>query len=153
MEQYLEVIGRLEHQKEVVRVKDIASEMEVTMPSVTAALKTLVAEGLVAHSPYEHVRLTGAGKAIAEQIQRRHDTLFQFLTEVLCVPVHEAERDACGMEHVVGAHTLNCLLEFLEFVKACPYGGRRRGMRVRMQGNMQLMEPADGQAIQFEGLR
>jgi len=136
MEQYLEVIGRLERQKDVVRVKDIASEMEVTMPSVTAALKTLAAEGLVAHSPYEHVRLTVAGKAAAQHVQRRHDTLFRFLTEVLCVPVHEAERDACEMEHGVGAHTLERLIEFVELVKACPYTERRYRMRRHAQRNL-----------------
>jgi DtxR family Mn-dependent transcriptional regulator len=132
MEQYLEVIGRLEHREEGVRVKDIASEMDVTMPSVTVALKTLEAEGLVTHSPYARVWLTAAGRAVAQQIQRRHDALFRFLSQVLYVPVHEAERDACEMEHGVGAYTLERLTEFVEFVRACPYVGRRHSMRLHV---------------------
>lgn len=124
MEQYLEIIGHLEDEKEVVRVRDIASEMGVTMPSVTAALKTLSDQHLVTHGRYEHVRLTKAGRAAARQVQRRHDVLFEFLTDVLRVPASKAGRDACEMEHFVSSTTLERLIEFVEFVKACPQGGQ-----------------------------
>ena len=125
MEQYLETIGHLEDEREVVRVCDIASEMGVTMPSVTAALKTLSDQNLVQHGRYEHVLLTKAGRKAAHQIQRRHNVLFEFFTDVLCIPVSEAERDACEMEHFLSSATLERLTEFLELVKACPYGGQR----------------------------
>lgn len=124
MEQYLETIGQLEHEKEVVRVRDIASEMGVTMPSVTAALKTLSDQRLVQHGRYEHVRLTQAGRKAARWVQQRHDVLFEFLTDVLGIPALVAVRDACEMEHFVSSIALQRLIEFLEFVKACPYGGR-----------------------------
>ena len=39
MEDYLEAISALKQKKKYVRVKDIAKEMKVRMPSVTGALK------------------------------------------------------------------------------------------------------------------
>ena len=124
MEQYLEIIGHLEHEREVVRVRDIASEMGVTMPSVTAALRTLSDQKLVRHGRYEHVRLTETGRMAAQQVQRRHDVLLEFLMDVLCIPASVAKRDACEMEHFMSSTALERLLEFLETVKACPYGGQ-----------------------------
>lgn len=122
MEQYLEVIGQLERDTEVVRVRDIASRMDVKMPSVTSALRSLASENLVRHGRYEHVRLTEEGRAAAQRVQRRHDVLLEFLTDVLGIPSETAEKDACDMEHFVSSLTLERLVQFIEFIKTCPRG-------------------------------
>jgi len=123
MEQYLEVIAQLERDREVIRVRDIASRMEVKMPSVTSALTSLASSDLIEHERYEHVKLTDEGRTVARRVQQRHDVLFEFLTDVLDIPPDRAETDACDMEHVISSMTLERLVQFIEFAKTCPCKG------------------------------
>ncbi len=114
LEDYLEVIFNLMAENRVARVRDIAREMGVQMPSVTGALKHLAEHGLVNYRPYEYVTLTTAGVRIARGMIRRHDILKRFLVEILRLPDEVAERDACGMEHALSEESLDRLMEFLE---------------------------------------
>ncbi len=122
MEDYLEAISILEENKKYVRVRDIASHMNVKMPSVTGALKSLSEKKLVNHEKYEYVELTEHGAMIAQEIRRRHSTILRFLTEVLNVAPAAAERDSCGMEHAISASTLDRLLKLIECLSECPSG-------------------------------
>ena len=135
MEDYLEAIFQLVQEKQVVRVKDIAEHLEVRMPSVTSALKTLKNHQLIHHERYGHVQLTQAGRKLAANIDNRHQTLVQFLTEVLEVPPDDAETEACQMEHAVSQQTLDRLIRLLAFMENCPRAGadwlRRLGRQWR----------------------
>jgi len=123
MEDYLEAVFQLLKEKQVVRVKDIARRLDVRMPSVTAALEVLKRHQLVRHERYGHVQLTEAGRRLAEGIDHRHQTLVQFLTEILEVPPEAAETEACQMEHAVSERTLDRLLRLLAFMENCPRAG------------------------------
>lgn len=114
MENYLETIRNLEKDKGVVRVKNIARELKVKMPSVSGALETLAKEGLISHEKYGYIELTNEGKRLAEAICSRHRTLFKFLTEVLGVDPKTADEDACKMEHTVSPPVLEKLVELVE---------------------------------------
>ena len=57
MEDYMENIALLLNENDVVRVKDIAQKLNITMPSVTAALQKLKEKGLVDYEKYGHVQL------------------------------------------------------------------------------------------------
>lgn len=120
MEDYLEVIWRLQRTRQVIRVKDIAAAMSVRMPSVTAALRTLANEGLVTHGRYAHVELTDAGRELAQQVSRRHVTLAGFLRDILQVDPGRADSEACELEHALTPETLHRLTGLLEFVRQCP---------------------------------
>jgi len=119
MEDYLETICRLEESKGIARVKDIAKRLRVRRPTVSGALQGLVSRGLVTHEPYEHVALTRKGLEIAREMTRRHEGIKRFLSAVLRVPEKAAERQACEMEHVIDRETLDRLVWFSEFVRAC----------------------------------
>lgn len=114
MENYLEVIYLLKLQRGNVRVKDIARKMEITMPSVSSALKNLEKQGLVSHDRYDLVILTPRGAGIAEEVYRRHRVIKDFLSQVLGLDAEIAERDACGMEHIISPETLESLVRFLK---------------------------------------
>ncbi len=101
LEDYLKAILRLERASQAVRASEIAEQLEVSRPSVTGALKTLAARGLVVHAPYGHVALTEEGVVIAEEVERRHVAIRDFLTRVLGVPEEKAETTACRLEHVL----------------------------------------------------
>lgn len=119
MEDYLEAIYNLKVRNQIARVKDIASEMNVTMPSVTGALRSLAAKGLVRHEPYESVDLTEHGLHHARDIAHRHSAVKEFLTGTLGLASEIAEEEACGIEHAIRPDTLDRLLKFVEFSRAC----------------------------------
>ncbi len=125
MEDYLEVIGQLGKKDEVVRVKNIARQLNVKMPSVTEALKTLAKDGLIRHEKYGYVELTQKGNRIAKEIYSRHQTLFKFLNQILRIDPRAAEEDACKMEHTISSTALKKLIEFIKNLESCPQRAKR----------------------------
>ena len=113
MEDYLETIHLLEKERRTVRIKDIAREMRITMPSVSSAVKNLENQGLVHHSRYDSVKLTQQGTQIAEAIYKRHRVIKHFLSEVLGLESDIAEKDACRIEHNISEETLKKLIQFI----------------------------------------
>jgi len=122
MEDYLEAISVLNEKKKYVRVKDIAKHMEVKLPSVTEALKSLADRNLVNHERYEYVELTDQGTMFAQEIRHRHNTVLRFLMEVLDMDQETAEKDACGIEHAISPATMDRLLKLIECMEGCPEG-------------------------------
>ena len=117
MEDYLETIAALKKMGEgIVRVRDIGKLLNVKSPTVNAALKTLARKGLVVHERYGFVNLTAKGEEVAREVQRKHDTLFKFLTTILDIDKVTASQDACKMEHSISSKTSIGLTKFIEFV-------------------------------------
>ena len=114
MEDYLKAILSLENERGAVRVKDIARKLDITMPSVSSALKNLEKQELVCHPRYDLVDLTQEGSRVAEDIYHRHQVIKDFLSQVLGLDAEIAEKDACGMEHAISQETFESLARFLE---------------------------------------
>jgi len=123
LEDYLETILFLIRRRRVARVRDIAKRLNVGMPAVTAALKTLSKRELVNYDPYQVVTLTDPGREVAEEISQRHFLLRQFLTDVLGLDGESADANACRMEHAVDEDLLQRLQEFMRFIHECPRAG------------------------------
>ncbi|MDH3215630.1 MAG: metal-dependent transcriptional regulator [Candidatus Krumholzibacteria bacterium] len=119
MEMYLKTILRLGQDDQPVRVKAIAESLEITMPSVSEALRTLKSKGLVLHPSYGEVKLSARGARLAEGINNRFVVLQRFLAEVLKVDEKTAEHEACEIEHVLGADTFMRLTAYLDFLSNC----------------------------------
>lgn len=124
MEDYLEAIYRLQREREVARVKDIAARLRVKMPSVSNALAALKQRNLVEHEKYGYVTLTQEGLARAEQVYRRHQALTRFLSDILQLDEDQAEAEACELEHALSGETLSRLIALIDFIKRCPRGGQ-----------------------------
>lgn len=114
LEDYLEAIYNLSEIGVSARVKDIARNMQVTMPSVTGAVRSLASRGLVEHKPYESVALTAEGTLKARGIADRHAGVKQFLVDVLGIDPADAESEACGLEHAIREDTLERLVAFVQ---------------------------------------
>lgn len=125
LEDYLETIYHIVQQKQAARAKDIADQMAVNSSSVTGALQSLAAKGLVNYAPYDIITLTVDGNRVAMDVIRRHEALQCFLEKVLSVESKEAEEAACKMEHDISPKILERLVQFLDFVDNCPIGGAR----------------------------
>ncbi|MBN2168710.1 MAG: metal-dependent transcriptional regulator [Actinobacteria bacterium] len=114
IERYLETIYELELSNEVVRVKDIARALDVTYPSVSEMLGRLAKDNLIKHGKYMHVSLTEKGARIARKLDKKHETIKRFFTEILGVNEETADREACEIEHVISDETLRKLVAYLE---------------------------------------
>lgn len=123
LEDYLETIHTIAQEKGAARPKDIADHLGVRAASVTGALKILAAKKLVNYAPYDVVTLTPAGKKIAKEIQRKHQAVLTFFTQVLDIDKDEVEEFACKMEHSIPDHVLERFIGFSEFVQRCPNRG------------------------------
>lgn len=121
LEDYLEAIYIISREKKVARVKEVAEFLDVKTSSVVGALKILKNKGFVEQERYGYIYLTAKGIKKAEEIYRKHNLLVEFLIDVLDLPKHIAEADACKMEHVLSKETFEKLAEFIEHFKKCPY--------------------------------
>ena len=99
LEDYLEAIVDIENRASVVRVKDVAEQLNVKRSSVSAALQTLAEKGLVDYSPYSVISLTHNGRGIANCICNRHKVLKELFVKLFDVEQDIAEKYACAMEH------------------------------------------------------
>ncbi len=114
LQDYLEAILNLSGSGELVRVTDIAESLNLAKASVNQALGVLRDQGLVEQDRYGPVSLTEEGRKYATTVQRRHETILDFLLTVLKVEPKTAEQDACRMEHAVSSETMEKLAIFLE---------------------------------------
>ncbi|MCL1965857.1 MAG: metal-dependent transcriptional regulator [Candidatus Bathyarchaeota archaeon] len=120
-ETYVETIDVLMRKLGYAVVTDIAKKLDVKSPSVTSMLKRLDSLGFVKYTPYRNVNLTSKGKSLAVFLNRRHKSL-QALLRLLGVDEVTAEKDACAIEHIVHASTLEKLEKFVDFVQNTPQG-------------------------------
>ena len=72
MENYLKAVFTLRQAYERVRCSDIAERMDVTLPSVSRAVKELEKMGHVSRDEDGSVALTPSGERIAAEIYERH---------------------------------------------------------------------------------
>ena len=115
MEDYLEAIRVLTDEHGVARVTQLSDALQVSKPSVTAAVGKLASEGLVTHERYGTVELTQRGSAIADDVWRRHEALWVFLTEILGVSEETAQADACKLEHHLSPVSTERLRRFVDY--------------------------------------
>lgn len=113
LEDYIEVVYVLIHEKRRARVRDIATALKVKMPSVVKGLSVLKKLALVTQEPYGDVELTVKGRRIATMILNRHTKIREFLMR-LGVSRRIADKDACLMEHVLSAETMDKISDFLK---------------------------------------
>jgi len=113
LEDYIEVVYVLIHEKRRARVRDIATALKVKMPSVVKGLSELKKLALVTQEPYGDVELTAKGRRIATIILNRHTKIREFLMR-LGISRRIADKDACLMEHILSAETMDKISDFLK---------------------------------------
>ena len=115
-ENYLETILMLSKQLPVVRAVDIANELGFKKSSVSVAMKQLREKEHIVVSSAGFITLTDSGRAIAEMVFDRHETITSLLTK-LGVPSEIADEDACRIEHVISNESFEALKSLLPSVK------------------------------------
>jgi DtxR family Mn-dependent transcriptional regulator len=105
---YIETVFELSREKGFARTKEIAEKLNVKMPSVTEMLKQLSDISLIRHEKRGKVFLTGAGKTLANELERRQSVLVQLFKYIGCSITH-SEKIACKIEHDIDRETVNRL--------------------------------------------
>lgn len=113
LEDYLETIYILIGEDRPAQVRDVAKLLDVKMPSVVKAIHELKKLGLVTQEPYANIELTEKGKLVARLVLNRHKLLCSFLMK-LGVSRKAADNDACLMEHILSAETLDKIRLYTE---------------------------------------
>ncbi len=124
IEDYIKTIYYISKKSKVVRVKDLSKSLNVKMPSVVNAVKTLESKGLVKHENYGYIELTQLGERIGEELKNKHEILAEFLIRVLQIDRETALKDACSIEHYLNPKTVDRVVNLLEFLKANPEHSR-----------------------------
>ena len=113
LEDYLESIYMLIEEGRSAQVRDVAKRLSVKMPSVVKAVRELKRLGLVTQEPYSNIELTQKGVSVARRVLSRHTLLRAFLMK-LGVSRANADKDACLMEHILSAETLDKIRLYTE---------------------------------------
>ena len=119
LEDYIETIYVLIKNKGAARVRDVAADLHVKMPSVVKAMAELKKLELVIQEPYGDIELTAKGRKVATGVLTRHTILKAFLLK-LGVTEKVADNDACLMEHILSAQTMDRIRDFLGKTSASP---------------------------------
>ena len=106
LEDYLEAVYVLIAEDRPAQVRDVARMLAVKMPSVVKAIHELKKLGLVTQKPYANIELTVKGTRVAKHVLNRHTLIRDFLMK-LGVSRRIADKDACLMEHILSAETID----------------------------------------------
>ncbi len=107
-EDYLEAILMQCEKNGSARSVEIASQLSVTKPSVSFAMKRLRENGYILMGDDNRITLTEAGEAIARRILERHELLTAMLMR-LGVNEETARTDACKIEHDLSDETFDAI--------------------------------------------
>ena len=113
LEDYLEAVYMLIAEDRPAQVRDVARMLAVKMPSVVKAIHELKRLGLVTQKPYSNIELTTKGCRVAKHVLNRHTLLRSFLMK-LGVSRKNADKDACLMEHILSAETIDKIRIYTE---------------------------------------
>lgn len=113
LEDYLEAIYRLSSHTGAACVRDVAKALNVKMPSVVKAIRELKRLELAVQEPYAAIELTAKERRVARSVLSRHTLLRDFLVRI-GVRSEVADVDACRMEHILSAETIDRIRIFTE---------------------------------------
>jgi DtxR family transcriptional regulator, Mn-dependent transcriptional regulator len=124
VENYVKTIYLLAQNSDggAVATGEIANALSVLPGTVTSMLKTLDESSLATYTPYEGVRLTSSGRALALRVLRRHRLIEQFLSETLNLTWDEVHQEAENMEHAVSDSLIDRIDAYLGHPPTDPHG-------------------------------
>lgn len=149
-ENYLKAIAEAESEGETVIPATLARWMTVSAPAVTMATRRLKKDGLVEVDGEGVIRLTSAGRDIANRVLHRHHLIERMLAEVFGMEWFKVHEEAEQLEHAVSADFERKLIEKLGSAGACPHGNiveMDTPEQRRARGLLRLDEVAEGARV------
>ena len=124
VENYVKAIYQLAYMADdgAVATGQISAALGVLPGTVTSMLNTLDESNLATYTPYEGVRLTRSGRALALRVLRRHRLIEQFLSQTLNLSWDEVHEEAEHMEHAVSDALVDRIDAYLGHPTTDPHG-------------------------------
>lgn len=120
---YLKAIWDLmEWSGEPAQLSDIVEKTGMKLSTVSGAIGRLTTQGLVSHTPYGAVELTGEGRSYALMMARRHRLLETFLVHALGYRWDEVHDEADRLEHAVSNTMIDRIDAALGHPRRDPHG-------------------------------
>ena len=112
-EDYVEMIYRIYLKNGNVKVKDVASELNIKPASVTKMVKKLDEKGVLEYKKYDYIKLTKMGYKLGDTLLKRHNTIYKFL-EILGLKedIHEETEK---IENTINYDTLEKINTLIDF--------------------------------------
>lgn len=105
-----------------VRSVDIASNLDISKPSVSAMLKKLSTQKYIKMQPYSQISFTAKGLREAKKLTYKHRIIEVFLHKILKYPKNKIHEEAHKLEHAFSYKAVKRLDSFLGYPKYCPNG-------------------------------
>ena len=112
-ENYLETIYMLKKKLGNVRSVDVATELSVTKPSVSVAMKKLREDGFITTDSDGGISLTEKGLSVAERMYDRHKIIAKALISI-GVSEEVAYDDSCKIEHHISDESFEKIKAHME---------------------------------------
>ena len=113
---YWKVLNLIAGTEGGLKRREICEKLNVKMPSVTGALRQLEKMNYIVYNTHYPVSLTSEGKAVADEVIRRHQVLMRFFSGILGLSLEKASETACRLEHVVDKDAVRRFVIFTEAI-------------------------------------
>lgn len=153
-ENYLKALFHLTSGKEEVGVNELATRLDLKMPTVTSMIQKLSEEKLIRYEKYKPVSLTEKGKKEAGMVIRKHRLTEMFLVEIMNLGWEEVHDIAEQIEHIKSSKFFQKMDEMLGFPSEDPHGSPipdRHG-KIKAITRNPLSEAIEGQKVKLTGL-
>ena len=118
-EDHLERIQELVDKKGYARVSDIAASLKLSRSAVSNMVRRLAQRGYVNYEKYRGFTLTEEGRAVANHVKVRHQTLTELL-ELLGLSPETVQAEVEVVEHHLKPETLHVFARLVRFWRAHP---------------------------------
>ena len=115
LEDYIEFIYNEIQKGKNLKAIDIANSFNVSRASVSEALIKLSDKDLIIYEGRKGIKITDRGIKEAEKIINKHNTISNFLNNVLGLNSNIASSNACKIEHVIDEEVIEKVSLFTEF--------------------------------------
>jgi DtxR family Mn-dependent transcriptional regulator len=122
IEDYLQAIYSMEMEGETVISARLARRMRVSAPTAWATVQRMARDGLVTLNEKRALTLTDKGRALAEEIVRRHRLAERFLMDILGLGWAECHEEAHRFEHALSPRLEERIVALLGNPTHCPHG-------------------------------
>lgn len=118
-EDHLERIQELVDQKGYARVSDIAISLGLSRSAVSNMVRRLAKRGFVNYERYRGFTLTDEGRAVANHVKVRHQTLTELL-QLLGLGPETVKQEVEVIEHHLKPDTLRVFTKLVRFWRTHP---------------------------------
>src|SRR2546423_37593 len=149
---YLRTILELEEEGVIPLRARIAERLHQSGPTVSQTVNRMERDGLLTVEGDRHLQFTGAGRAHAVAVMRKHRLAELLLVNVIGMPYEDAHEEACRWEHVMSEAVEQRVYELLGRPTRSPYGNPIPGL-AELDESAAITPAGDGERnLAFPGL-